>query len=503
MGGSHVFLVRGRPFSEKDNRMKTETKSRVHISAYDASEHHLKNADKIIEFYAFFITAAFLIAAPIAMRITGETESLWENLFRIFTSPSRLVTDYFKLGGLGSTFFNAAICGLACNFIILISKTKVSATTFAGYMLVVAHCFYGLNFFNMWPPFFGVLVYCKVRKVPFRQNVHISLFSTALAPFISDFAFRYTLGEEFILGEPKITPLGILFALIFGLAAGFVVPALLPGTTAMHRGFNLYKAGLALGILGIFIYSFLYYTLGVKSPDHIVIDNPAYEALPYAYRGFMNWFFIILFTMTVLLGFIFNNFSFSGYRQLLRSTGYGTDFLDKFGMPVCLINLGVYGLCIVAYLNIIFVLPEFLPFLPEGVGFTGATVGVTFAALTFAADGQHPRNVAPIALGYILLLCVVCAICGVSGMDVPWTLSTQSYINGLAFSTGLCTFSGKYGWKIGVLAGFISAVICTSTADMHGGFVLYNGGFNAGLSALVLLPILDFYKVEPKNDDDV
>ena len=38
---------------------------------------------------------------------------------------------------------------------------------------------------------------------------------------------------------------------------------------------------------------------------------------------------------------------------------------------------------------------------------------------------------------------------------------------------------------------------------MHGGFVLYNGGFNAGLTALVLLPVLDFYKVEPKYDDDV
>ena len=31
---------------------------------------------------------------------------------------------------------------------------------------------------------------------------------------------------------------------------------------------------------------------------------------------------------------------------------------------------------------------------------------------------------------------------------------------------------------------------------------LYNGGFNAGLTALVLLPILDFYKVKTKFEDD-
>jgi len=93
-------------------------------------------------------------------------------------------------------------------------------------------------------------------------------------------------------------------------------------------------------------------------------------------------------------------------------------------------------------------------------------------------------------------------ICGICGIPVPWTLGTQGYINGLAFATGLCPFSGKYGWKIGMLAGFLSAVICTSTSAIHGGFVLYNGGFTAGLTALVLLPILDYYKIEPKYDDD-
>ena len=49
----------------------------------------------------------------------------------------------------------------------------------------------------------------------------------------------------------------------------------------------------------------------------------------------------------------------------------------------------------------------------------------------------------------------------------------------------------------------MSSIICTVTAQMHGGFVLYNGGFNAGLTALILIPILDFYHIEPKREDDV
>jgi hypothetical protein len=37
---------------------------------------------------------------------------------------------------------------------------------------------------------------------------------------------------------------------------------------------------------------------------------------------------------------------------------------------------------------------------------------------------------------------------------------------------------------------------------MHGGFVLYNGGFNAGLTAIILIPILDFYNIKPKRVDN-
>ncbi len=462
---------------------------------------HRDRADRMIRGYMLFLSVAFLIAAPIAIWYTKEFD-FFENIWRILTSPSELITDYFALGGLGSTLFNAAVCGLLCNLIVWISRTKACATTLAGYVLVVAHCFYGLNFLNMWPPFIGVLVYCGVMRKPFRENVHISFFSTALAPFISEVLFRYSIGT-FDASKTQINVVGIILSLLFGLAVGFVVPALLPGTSAMHRGYNMYKAGLAIGILGIFIYAFMYRTLGVDQPTHMVIQNEAYYALPYAYRGFMNVFLSILFATTLLIGFFMNGRSFRGYRTLLNCTGYGTDFTDKFGMPLCFINIAVYGFCILAYLNLVFVLPEVFPFLPKGVGFTGATVGVTFAALTFAADGQHPRNVYPIAIGYVLLFALTCGICALCGFDIPWTLSTQAYINGLAFATGLCPIAGKYGVKIGVLAGFVSAIICTSTAAMHGGFVLYNGGFNAGLTAMVLIPILDSYKIHPKHSDDI
>ena len=469
-------------------------------SVNTADKEHVLN-ERYIRAYALFISLFFLVATPIAVIYTKEW-NFFDNLLDILLSPCPLVTDYFALGGLGSTLFNAAVCGLFANLVIYVSRLHANATTLAGYLLIVAHCFYGLNFLNMWPPFVGVLLYCIVMKKKVSENIHIAFFATALAPFVSEVLFRYSVGKF----DPNVTQInwiGITIATVCGIAVGFVVLPLLPGTTAMHRGYNLYKAGLAIGILGIFIYAFMYNTLGIDTPSAMVIDNPTYYAMPYGYRGFMNVFFIILFVFTFLFGFILKRGHIGDYARLLKCTGKGTDYTDKFGMPICMINIAVYGMAILAYLNIVFVLPEFFDILPSGVGFTGATVGVVFAALTFASDGQHPRNVFPIVVGYALLFAVVVVICLISGLDIPWTLSTQAYINGLAFATGLCPFAGKYGFKYGVIAGFLSATICTVTAAMHGGFVLYNGGFTAGLTALVLVPLLDFYKIKPRRDDDV
>ncbi len=465
------------------------------------SEQEQKLSHRLIYLYPFLISLLFLIASPIAILYTKEW-NFFENLLRILTSPSKLVTDYFALGGLGSTLFNAAVCGLLANLIVYISRAKANATILAGYMLIVAHCFYGLNFLNMWPPFFGILLYCGIMKKKISENIHIAFFSTALAPFVSELFFRYAIGT-YDASAMNVNGVGIILALVCGLAIGFVIPALLPGTTAMHRGYNLYKAGLAIGILGIFINAFMYSTLGVEAPGEVNIVNETYNTLPYGYREFMNVFFVFLFSMTFVVGFIFNGKSLRNYRDLLRCTGYGTDFTDKFGMPLCLINIALYGFAILAYLNLVFILPSLWPALPTGVGFTGATVGIVFAALTFAADGQHLKNVCPIAVGYLALFALVIVICRIANFDIPWTLSTQTYINGLAFATGLCPIAGKYGFRYGVLAGFMSAIICAVTAEMHGGFVLYNGGFNAGLTALVLIPILDFYRVKPLREDDI
>ena len=456
---------------------------------------------RLIRLYALFMSLFFLVSVPIAVIYTKEW-NFFQNLWTIFTSPCRSTMDYFALGGLGSTLFNVAICGLFTNAIIYISGVRANAKTLAGYMLIVSHAFNGLNFLNMWTPFLGVLLFCIVMKKKISENIHIAFFATALAPFVSELLFRYPIGNADPSGT-QINWVGIIIAIVCGIAVGFVVLPLLPGTTAMHREYNLYKAGLAIGMMGIFIYAFMYNTLGIPLPEATPINNPEYYAMPYAYRSFMNIFYLILFGATFIAGFCLRHGKIKDYKKLLKCTGYGTDFVDKFGMPMCFINIAIYGLLFVVYLNIVFVLPSIFPFLPAGVGFTAPAVGAVLGALTFASDGQHPKNVFPIVVGYATLQVIVIVICLAAGLPIPWTLSTNAYIRGLAFATGLCPIAGKYGFKYGVIAGILSAVICTVTSSMHGGFVLYNGGFTAGLTALIMIPLLDYYKIQPKHDDDI
>ena len=471
---------------------------KTRLSAYRASLHHTEGASRYIRLYTLFVSLFLLLSALFGALITRETE-FWSHFLALQTTPSPLITDYFRLGGLGSAFFNAALLGLLVNLLMLLSKTKANATTLAAYFLVIAHGFYGLSLLSCLPILLGALVYCLCRRVSFGEHLPFVLFSTALGPFIGDFLFRYPPTHG---GGVGLSASGVILSLLFGIGVGFAVPALIAGTSKMHRGYSLYKAGLAIGLLGVFCYALLYRCLGITAPLAPSPQNSAYEALPYRYILFCNLFLAALFLITLLWGYLANNKSFEGFGALLRSTGYGTDFVDRFGFPVCLINLAVYGLCLLVFFDLVTLLPTLIPALPKAAGFTGPTLGVIFAALTFSADGQQIRTVWPIAAGYALLFALCFGVCELLSWSIPWTLGSQVYLGGLAFATGLCPFAGKYGAKVGIAAGFASAAICCVTASMHGGFVLYNGGFTAGLAALLLLPLLDFYNIEPKFEDD-
>ncbi len=442
--------------------------------------------------YALFWTAMLLLAALVSYFITKE--NVFYDFYLILISPSKLVTDYFCLGGLSASFLNAGLCGLFCNVMIAIFKPQAKSNLLAGYFLVIAHCFYGLNLLNMILPFLGIFVYCLARKRKISEHLHIAMFSTSLAPFISDFLFRYTLPSgTFVLGTVQLTVGGVVLAVAFSVLSAFVIPAIIEGTQKMYKGYNLFKAGLAIGFLGTFARALFYDTFGFDIPDVVVRNNALYLEMQHVYMNFVVAFFIVVFVLTLIIGYIGNNKSFKGYKSLWRCDGHSDDFNEIYGPYLTYINVGIYGIFMLIFLVLVYLVAE-------GVGFTGPTTGILIASITFTACGQTVRNVWPIALGYIIVVVMSTLVCVLCKMPIVWDVSSQLYINGFAFATGLCPFSGRYGWKVGTLAGIICAVLCSITATMHGGFVLYNGGLTAGLTAMILLPILEFYNVKIKEE---
>ncbi len=441
---------------------------------------------QLINAVAIFFTAALFIGAAAAAFYQHEWGTLISSWITIMLTPGPLVTDYFKVGGMAATFLNAGACGAACVFFMLMLKGDSKPTTLAGYFLVITHCFYGLNFLNMWPCFLTPFIYLYVRKLNFKSNLQICMFATAFAPFVSELLFRYTQGESFDMTKPSVTIMGLILTLLFALIIGFAVPAILPGANAWHKGYDLFNGGLAFGIFGFFLFNFLYRTMEVPAPGVLPLDNAAYMAAGHSYHMFANIFYVLIFVSCLVAGFILNGKSFKGLDELCQDTGYKTDFAEKYGMPVCLINIGIYGLFFLAYLNLVVLFTE-------GAGFTGPTFGVIFAALTFTCMGQHVRNIWPILLGYQILYLVAYLFSMAGGWGITWTVSTQGYINAIAFATGMCPIVGRYGILAGIAAGFFCASMCTATSALHGGLMLYNGGFTAGITVLVLLPILEHY----------
>ena len=446
---------------------------------------------RIIDGTALCFSLALLTACAVAAVCTGTGSTLFADFWRILTSPGPLITDYFGVGSLPAAFLNAGFCGLAMWAFMVLLPGPSHVNTFAGYFLVIAHAFYGLNFLNMWPCFLSPFLYIRLRRLDYNENLHICMFCTCFSPFVSELLFRYDQGEAWVPGLVSLTGTGITLTLLFILVLAFVAPAILPGTRAWHKGYNLYNGGLAFGMLGFFLFNLLYRTMGVAAPAAVSFDNPVYEQFGRSYRVFGCGFFLSLFALCVGAGWLLNGRSFRGLSRLFTDTGYESNFAGKYGMPLCLINVGIYGTLFLVYVCLV---ERFTP----GAGFTGPTFGVIFAALTFTAMGQHPRNVWPIYAGYLLLFLLANLYNLLVGGDAAWTLSTQAYINSVAFATGLCPLVGRYGVIPGIAAGMLCASLAPATSALHGGLMLYNGGFTAGITTLILLPILEHYLPQPR-----
>lgn len=396
----------------------------------------------IVLFYAIFILiSAFYF---------NSTMEIMSGIRRIVISPSILVSDYIAIGNIGSTLVNCGLVMIASITIAKISNVEMNGAVVAAIFTAGAFSFFGKNIYNIWAIFLGVYLYSVVRKERFGKYIIVAFFGTALGPLVSQISFGLNL--------PIIN--GIVLGNIAGIIAGFIMPPLATHFTKFHKGFNLYNMGFTAGIVG---------TLFMSIIRAYGKDNEALSIISEGNNIVFSIYLTIIFISMILLGYILNNKSFTGYGELLKRSGRAnTDFIELQGLGLTMINMGLVGFLAIAYVILV-----------RGK-LNGPTVGGILTIVAFAALGKHIRNIFPIFLGVFL-----------ASTTQVWDVNATGSLLAALFGTTLAPIAGQYGWKVGILAGFMHMTLVMNTGYLHGGMNLYNNGFAGGIVAASLVPIIN------------
>lgn len=412
-------------------------------------------------FFLFF--SSFFLAASFFM---PDRQQMIPGLLKIFSNPTLSGTSFFNVGGYAATFLNMGLNGLVCTaFFCIPGERPLHAATLVT-ILTTGFGAWGIHIVNMWPTMLGVLLHCIVKKDSIGEHANAFLFSTGLAPFMSELMLRYPNAD--VTG---FSLQGVLLAVLVGGFAGFFVPAGLDNSPNVHKGFALYSAALPVGMTAFLIQGSLYKAMGVEIPGPVTDLSMVSPTI-------VNTFCCILFGSCVLLALLMGCRP-REYWELLRDPDQTMDFADTFSNAAFLMNVGMYGLFILTYYNVI------------GAPFNGITFGVIFCMLSTCNAGSHPANVWPIMLGYTIASHAFQFLSPVFNSNFTQHLNSQSIVVGLCYANGLSPIADKYGWFYGMCAAMMHFCMVTTVPELHGGMCLYNGGFTAALVCLLMVPGLE------------
>ncbi len=396
---------------------------------------------------AFLCLAAALLMIGL---IWDGPRAVLAGLYQIIVMPDLLITDYVQIAGPGAALVNCGLVTIISVALLFFAKSPPTGFTLVEIGLMSGFALFGKNIINILPIFLGGWCYSNFKKESFSNYSSVTLMSTALAPIVS-----------YIASDGGYASLALSLAV--GLLIGFVLPPLAAYTYKLQSGMNLYNMGFACGILGMMLVplmissgkelkTVLYWSTGYNLPFGIMIT--------------------LLCLILILTGLFFTGKPawavWAGYRRLLHTSGRApSDYLRLFGGSTVMLNMGINGLVGTAYILVI------------GGDLNGPTLAGIFSIMGFSAFGKHIKNIVPIMAGVVL-----------GGLVMQWSLNDPStQIAGL-FCTTLAPIAGFFGWRYGVLAGFLHSSVVLTTGSTLAGMNLYNNGFSGGLVAMVLYPVI-------------
>jgi hypothetical protein len=387
-----------------------------------------------------FIVAAFALDSPAA---------LLDGLIAILRSRDTLTTDYMGQGGIGAALLNAGLLTLLAIVIYWRSGAAIGGAAVAALLLVLGFALFGKNLLNVWGIVLGVWGYARFKGEPFAKHINTAFFGAALAPVFSEILFSSALSLQVSL------PLALATTLVLG----FVLAPCAAHLFHTHQGHSLYNMGFVAGLLGTLTVA-IYKSYGFV-PEPVFIWSTGNNAL-------LGALLVLMFGAMAAIGFALDRQALQRERRLMRRSGRApTDFVALFGFGPTLLNMALTGLMGTAYVLVV------------GSDLNGPTIGAILCIVGFAAFGKHPANIVWVMLGVFL-----------ASITKDWNASAPSAVLAALFGTTLAPIAGRFGGHWGIVAGFVHSSVAQTVGQLHGGLVLYNNGFAAGLVAAVLVPVI-------------
>ena len=279
-----------------------------------------------LKFFFTFFSLCFLAAAF----FMPDRAQMLPGLLKIVSMPTKASTSFFSIGGYAATFLNMGLVGLICTALYCIPGNKPAHAATLVTILTTGFGSWGIHIVNMWPTMLGVVLQCKVKGVKIGDHTNAMLFSTGLAPFMSELMVRYPHAE--VVG---FRPTGIALAFLVGAVVGFFLPAGLDNSPRVHKGFDLYSAALPVGMTAFLLQGFLYRAMGVAIPE-------AVSDLTMVSPGIVNTFCISLFSACVIIAFAMGCRP-KDYWRVFQDTEPVACFTQTYGNATMLMNVGLYG----------------------------------------------------------------------------------------------------------------------------------------------------------------
>lgn len=378
---------------------------------------------------------------------------VFKGYWKILTSSSILLTDYVYIAGIGATLLNVSTVLIFNLILIKILDLKITGPIYSGIIMVIGFSFFGKNLLNTLPILFGIWLFTKYKKIPYKSVILAIFFSTGISPLVSYCFFGF--GFPWYIGLP--------LGLVCGIVVGFIIPAYSSHTNVFHEGYNLYNTGFALGIISALFYG-LFTAFGLKV-EAVNLYDSSHSLLFQILLGSISISFILIAVLT-------DRGVFKKYFKMLKTSGrLITDYIRDFSIETVMLNFGIMGTFLLA-LVLIFQIP-----------LNGIIFGSIIAILGCAAFGLHIKNVLPVWIGCAIAIILKLAIRDGFYLD---PVTDLSMIVAFIFASGLAPISGKYGIVYGLVGGFMHIVLTPLMISLQGGFDLYNNGFSAGFEASIL-----------------